>query len=129
MTDTPPPEPAPLQPAETARQPAARAARAGVSMVWLVPIIALIVTLGVGWNLIASRGTLISVAFKDATGITPGETALKFREITVGKVESVRFTEDLQQVLVNMRVDKDLAPYIDKEAQFWICLLYTSRCV
>ncbi len=120
MTDTPPPEPAPLKPAETARKPAARAARAGVSMVWLVPIIALIVTLGVGWNMIASRGTLISVAFKDATGITPGETALKFREITVGKVESVRFTEDLQQVLVNMRVDKDLAPYIDKEAQFWI---------
>ncbi|RDW13296.1 PqiB family protein [Paracoccus thiocyanatus] len=122
MTDrpSPPRSDAPLKPAEPARKPANRAVRAGLPLIWLVPIAALIVTLGVGWNMIAGRGTLVSVAFKDATGITPGETALKFREITVGKVESVRFTEDLQQVLVNMRVDKDLAPYIDSEAQFWI---------
>lgn len=122
MTDRPSPErsDAPLKPAEPVRKPAARAVRAGLPLIWLVPIAALIVTLGVGWNMIAGRGTLVSVAFKDATGITPGETALKFREITVGKVESVRFTEDLQQVLVNMRVDKDLAPYIDSESQFWI---------
>lgn len=122
MTDTTPPagNDAPLKPAEPARKPVARKVRAGMSLIWLVPILALIVTLGVGWNMIASRGTLISVAFKDATGITPGETALKFREITVGKVESVRFTDDLQQVLVNIRVDKDLAPYIDTDAEFWI---------
>ncbi len=123
MTDTTPPDgnQAPLKPAETARKPApTRKARAGLPLIWLVPILALIVTLGVGWNMLASRGTLISVAFKDATGITPGETALKFREITVGRVESVRFTEDLQQVLVHIRVDKDLAAYIDKDAEFWI---------
>ena len=122
MTDTTPPDRdnAPLKPAEPARKPAVRKVRAGMSLIWLVPILALIVTLGVGWNILASRGTLISVSFKDATGITPGETALKFREITVGKVESVRFTDDLQQVLVNIRVDKDLAPYIDRDAQFWI---------
>lgn len=116
----PPTDSAPLKPAEPQRKPAARAARAGLPLIWIVPFLALIVTLGVGWNALASRGTLISVAFKDATGITPGETALKFREITVGKVESVRFTEDLQQVVVNMRVDKDLAPYIDDKSQFWI---------
>ena len=121
MTDRPPPEGnGTLKPAEPQRKAAPRAARAGISLIWLVPIMALIVTLGVGWNAIASRGTLVSVKFRDATGITPGETALKFREITVGKVESVRFTQDLQQVEVNMRVDKDLAPYIDKDAQFWI---------
>lgn len=123
MTDTTPPDgnQAPLKPAETARKPApTRKARAGLPLIWLVPILALIVTLGVGWNMLASRGTLISVAFKDATGITPGETALKFREITVGRVESVRFTDDLQQVLVHIRVDKDLAAYIDKDAEFWI---------
>ena len=121
MTDTPPPQNgSALKPAEPQRKTAAKAARAGFSLIWLVPILALVVTLGVGWNALASRGTLISVRFKDATGITPGETLLKFREITVGKVESVRFTSDLQQVEVNMRVDKDLAPYIDKDAQFWI---------
>ena len=122
MTETPSSDGdnAALRPAEPLRRAGPRAARAGSSLVWLIPILALVVTLGVGWNALASRGTLISVDFRDATGITPGETALKFREITVGKVESVRFTDDLRQVRVNIRVDKDLAPYIDGDAKFWI---------
>lgn len=115
-----PATPAPLAPASPVRQRAARAARAGVSLIWAVPILALIVTLGLAWNAWSGRGTLVQVAFSDATGITPGETLLKFREIAVGKVEAVRFTGDLQQVVVDIRVDKDVTPYIDDEAEFWI---------
>lgn len=114
MTDNPD------APASPIRKTAKRAARAGTSLIWIVPILALIVALGLAWNAFAGRGTLISVEFSDATGITPGETALKFREITVGKVESVRFTTNLSKVVVNIRVDKDIADYIDSEAEFWI---------
>jgi len=109
-----------LTPAKPVRKVAKRATQAGTSLIWIVPILALIVTLGLAWNAFASRGTLISVEFSDATGITPGETALKFREITVGKVESVRFTPNLAKVVVNIRVDKDVSQYIDSEAEFWI---------
>ncbi|AGT11306.1 PqiB family protein [Paracoccus aminophilus] len=109
-----------LKPASPIRKPARSATPARTSLIWLVPVIALIVTLGLAWNAFAGRGTLISVEFSDATGITPGETALKFREITVGKVESVRFTPNLQRVVVNIRVDKDVSKYIDSNAEFWI---------
>ncbi|AUH65116.1 PqiB family protein [Paracoccus zhejiangensis] len=117
MTDTPPPS---GQPARPVRKTARRAVQAGVSLVWLVPILALLVTLAIAWNSYANRGRVIKVEFADATGITPGETVLKFREITVGKVEAVAFTEDLQKVVLNIRVDQDVAPYIDSDAQFWI---------
>ncbi|MFV0335746.1 MAG: intermembrane transport protein PqiB [Tropicimonas sp.] len=117
MTDTPPPSNGPARPV---RKTARRAVQAGVSMVWLVPILALLVTLAIAWNSYANRGRVIQVVFADATGITPGETVLKFREITVGQVESVAFTEDLQQVVLDIRVDQDVAPYIDSDAQFWI---------
>jgi paraquat-inducible protein B len=117
MTETPPP---PLKPASPVRNTATRAARAGINVIWLVPIIALIVTLAIAWNAYAERGKLIEVEFADATGITPGETALRFREITVGQVESVNFTPDLSRVSVKIRVDKDVAPYIDQDAAFWI---------
>lgn len=115
MTDTPP-----TKPSSPVRQTARRAAQAGVNVIWLVPILALVITLGIAWNSYAGRGTLIHVSFKDATGIAPGETPLKFREITVGKVEAVRFTEDLANVIVDIRVDKDVADYIDDMAEFWI---------
>lgn len=117
MTDTPPP---PLKPASPVRKTAVRAAQAGVNVIWLVPIIALFVTLAIAWNAYAGRGTLIEVEFADATGITPGETALRFREITVGQVEAVHFTPDLAKVVVKLRVDKDVAAYIDDRAEFWI---------
>lgn len=102
------------------RRTARKAMIAGVSLVWLVPIIALIATLGLAWNSWSQRGTLVQVAFADATGINPGETVLRFREVSVGRVESVRFTTDLSRVVVDLRVDKDVAPYIDRDAQFWV---------
>ncbi|MGR3248597.1 MAG: PqiB family protein [Paracoccus sp. (in: a-proteobacteria)] len=116
MTD----KPQPLKPASPVRKTAARAAQAGVNVIWIVPIIALIVTLGIAWNSFRDRGSLIEVVFADATGITPGDTALRFREITVGGVEGVKFTEDLSQVVVSIRVDSDVAQYIDEDAAFWI---------
>lgn len=60
-----------FRPASPTRRTAARAAQAGFSLIWLVPILALVVTLGLTWNAYSGRGELISVEFKDATGITP----------------------------------------------------------
>ncbi|MDP5307007.1 PqiB family protein [Paracoccus spongiarum] len=115
MTDTPPPKPA-----SPVRKTAVRAAQAGVNVIWLVPILALLVTLAIAWNAYSDRGAMIEVEFADATGITPGETTLRFREITVGQVEGVQFTPDLSSVVVQIRVDQDVAPYLDKQAAFWI---------
>ncbi|MBK4217588.1 MCE family protein [Paracoccus caeni] len=114
---SPPTPPAPSSPV---RKSARRAAAAGLNVVWLVPIIALIVTLVIAWNAYSGRGELIEVEFADATGINPGETTLRFREITVGQVEGVKFTADLSRVVVEIRVDKDVATYIDDQAAFWI---------
>ncbi|WP_410216326.1 intermembrane transport protein PqiB [Paracoccus sp. (in: a-proteobacteria)] len=116
MSDMPPP----LKPASPVRKTAARAAQAGVNVIWIVPIIALIVTLGIAWNAFRDRGSIIEVEFADATGITAGDTTLRFREITVGRVEAVKFTEDLSRVVVSIRIDADLAQFIDNEAAFWI---------
>lgn len=113
-------EPQPLKPASPVRQTARRAAQAGVNVIWLVPILALVVTLGIAWNAYSGRGAVIEVEFDDATGINPGETLVRFREITVGQVESVKFTPDLARVIVEIRIDKDVAPFIDDQAAFWI---------
>lgn len=120
MSDESVQHPQPLEPASPVRKTAKRAAQAGLSIVWIVPILALIVTLGVALNAYSNRGPLIEVEFADATGVTPGETVLRFREITVGQVESVSFTADLSRVIVDIRVDKEVADYIDSDAAFWI---------
>ena len=92
----------------------------GFSFVWLVPILAVLLALGIAWDAYRDRGPLIEIAFAEASGIEPGETELRYRDVKVGEVEEVRFAPDLSVVLVDVRVDKDIAPYLDDDAVFWV---------
>lgn len=91
-----------------------------LSPVWLVPLVALAAALGVAWQSYAGRGELITISFQNASGIEAGQTPLKFRDVTIGVVEQVNFGAGLSEVLVNVRVSKDVAPYIDDGAEFWV---------
>lgn len=113
MTDKLSPEPLALGPAK-------RPFWTRISLVWLVPVLALIVSLGVAWRTFEDRGTLIEVVFPDASGLEVGKTVLKFREVDVGKVEKIGFNADLSQVVVSIRVDKDVAPFVDADSSFWL---------
>ncbi|MGB3690150.1 MAG: MlaD family protein [Jannaschia helgolandensis] len=97
-----------------------RRRRGIISAVWLVPIIAIIIALAIAWQSWSDRGVLIAVTFPDASGVTAGQTTLRYREVTVGVVEDVGFTADLSQVNVYIRVNKEIAPYLDDDASFWV---------
>lgn len=91
-----------------------------VSLVWLVPLIALAIALYIVWQAYSSRGPVIEITFESAEGVTPDSTVLKYRDVNVGVVEDIHFTSDLQGVVVSVRVDKDIAHFIDSDAEFWI---------
>ncbi|HAW48088.1 MAG TPA: paraquat-inducible protein B, partial [Roseovarius sp.] len=89
-------------------------------MIWLVPLAALLVVLGVAWQAYSERGPLLEIAFDNASGVRAGTTELRYRDVTVGMVEDVSFAPGLDRVLVKVRVDQEVAPYIDGDAQFWV---------
>ncbi len=91
-----------------------------VSIVWLVPLAALLIALGVAWQAYTDRGPLIEIVFDNASGISEGQTELRFRNVAVGKVEDIRFTDNLDQVVVAVRLDPRVAPFVDDSAQFWV---------
>ncbi|MBU2357593.1 MAG: MCE family protein, partial [Alphaproteobacteria bacterium] len=91
-----------------------------LSFVWIVPILALIVSVTVAWQSFANRGVEIEISFANASGVTAGETAIKYRDVDVGQVERIEFSPDLQEVLVYARVDKNIAPFLDADAKFWV---------
>lgn len=111
MSDTPP---------EVTIEAARESRFSGTSFVWIIPILALVIALGVAWQSYNARGPLIEVEFEKGAGIAAGATELKYRDITVGRVEEVGFTEGLDRVLARIRVDKAVAPYIDDGSVFWI---------
>ena len=91
-----------------------------LSLVWLVPLLALVVSLGIAWKSYADRGTLIYITFENASGIVANETTLRYRDVVIGRVEEVGFAPDLSKVSVAVRVDKDIAPFLDEDAAFWV---------
>nr|WP_254899280.1 MlaD family protein [Thalassococcus arenae] len=100
--------------------PPKRSAWRNLSVVWLVPLMALVASLGIAWQNYADRGTLIEITFPEAAGIAEGETTLRYRDVVIGTVEKVGFTEDLAEVKVDVRVDNEVVPFLDDEATFWI---------
>ena len=114
MTQTEDPAPAPTI------APARKALRQRLSLVWLLPLGALLVSLWVVFVNYNDRGPLIEIAFENASGVKVDETQLRYRDVTVGLVEGVRFSEALADVIVQVRLEKAVAPYVDEDAQFWV---------
>lgn len=89
-------------------------------LVWLVPLGALAVAGFVSYKTLSERGPLITVSFGEASGVVAGETGLRYRDVEVGLVEEVGFTEELNRVLLSIRLDKEVADFADDDAEFWI---------
>lgn len=101
-------------------EPARQSRWSSLSLVWIVPLLAVLVTVAVAWRTYADRGELIEIRFAEASGIRVGETVLKFREVDVGRVEAITFSRDLTQVIVAVRINKDVAPFVDADSRFWL---------
>jgi len=84
-----------------------------------IPIISLIVG---GWLIFkyySSLGPLITIKFKNSGGLEPKRSFVKFRDVKVGKVESVEILKE-GGVLVKVRMSKDVKPFLNNTTKFWI---------
>ncbi len=111
MTDTPP---------DVSIEPARKSFFGRASVVWVIPFLALVIALGVAWQSYSNQGPLISIEFENGAGIAAGQTELRYRDITVGVVEQLNFSDGLQTVIAAVRLDKEVAPYVDAGASFWV---------
>lgn len=91
-----------------------------LSVVWLVPVLALIVALGIAWQAYSDRGSLVEIRFETGAGITAGETTIRYRDVVIGEVEDVHFSDDLNLVIASARIENDILPFLDEDAVFWV---------
>ena len=62
-----------------------------------------------GWLVytnVRQTGPLITITFKDGNGLQANQTIIKYQGIRVGEVRSVQLTKDLQQVVVQARLQR-----------------------
>lgn len=67
-----------------------------------------------------NRGSEITIEFRDGNGVEPRKTALDFQGVAVGMVTAVTLNQELDRVLVTLRLHRDAAGLAREGSQFWI---------
>ncbi len=94
--------------------------RLAVQLVWLIPFIAVLIG---GWLVIKSfldSGPTIQITFETAEGLEPGKTKLKYKDVDIGLVKTVRLSSDTTRVVVTAEMTKEAEPYLLDDARFWL---------
>jgi paraquat-inducible protein B len=109
------PEPGPAPAPE-----AALVRRRGISLVWLIPLVAGAIALWLGYTALQERGPTITVTFKSAEGLEAGKTRVKYKDVEVGLVEAVTLSPDLSRIDVTARMQREITPHLTESTRFWI---------
>ncbi len=97
-----------------------RSKRFRLSIVWIIPILAAVVAIGIGIQRIRNEGPKITIVFKGASGIEAGKTFIKYKDVNIGLVSAVQLTDDFTKVLVTAQIDKHAEGLIVQDAKFWV---------
>jgi paraquat-inducible protein B len=94
--------------------------RARISVIWIVPIFAAVVAVGVAVQRIRSQGPTITIIFKAAEGVEAGKTFIKYKDVNIGQVTAVQLASDYSQVEVTAKIAKSAEGLIVEDAKFWV---------
>ena len=90
------------------------------SIVWLIPLLAMLIGVWLVVKTIRETGPTITIVFKSAEGLVPGKTEIKYKDVTVGKVQRIQLSENLSQVLVSAAMSPEVAAHLTGDTLFWI---------
>ena len=91
-----------------------------LSVIWIVPLVALALGLWMVVDKKMSEGPLIQVSFKTAEGIDAAKTKVKYLNVEVGQVEAISLNDSMDGVLASVRIDHDAKHLLYKDTQFWV---------
>ena len=94
--------------------------RSRVSAVWLFPLVALLIGIGLLVRTLERLGPQVAIYVDTASDLAIDKSTVRYRDMEMGVVEDIDLTEDLSQVKVLVRLRPVVAPYLTEDARFWI---------
>lgn len=94
--------------------------RWSISLVWLIPAIAVLIGGWLALHALLERGPTITISFKTAEGIEAGKTRIKYRSVDVGEVRAIHLSNDRQGVEVTAQLTKHAESLLVKDTHFWV---------
>ena len=84
----------------------------GISLVWLIPLVALAIGGFLAWKAYSERGPTITITFDTAEGLEAGKTKLRYLDVEVGTVQSVAIAPGLKNIVVTAEMVPSAAEYL-----------------
>lgn len=89
-------------------------------IVWVVPLIAIAIGLGMLIHARLQQGPTIVISFDTAAGLQAGKTFIKYKEVVVGTVTAVDLSDDDNRVLATVQFQRNAQRLLHADTRFWI---------
>ncbi len=108
--------------APSADIPAARVqpARRRPALIWLVPLIAVAVGLGLAVRAVMQRGPEIDIQFLQAEGLEANKTRIKYKDVDIGTVTAIALSKDRRSVWVTAQMSRGAKKMLVEDSRFWV---------
>ncbi|MGM0419225.1 MAG: MlaD family protein, partial [Thermodesulfobacteriota bacterium] len=100
--------------------PEAKIKKTKFSVIWLIPLVALITGLWMMYDNYSEKGTQITLEFKNGEGITENKTVIKYAGIKIGIVEEVKLNSNFDSVIVKAVIEKEYSHFAKENSLFWL---------
>ena len=90
------------------------------SSIWLIPIVAALVAGYLGARSYTEHGPVVKLFFRTADGLSAGQTAVKYKSVVLGTVESIQLRKDRSGVTVRVRMLEKTDGILTDHARFWV---------
>ena len=100
--------------------PAIKTRRFSVSLVWIVPIVAVLVGISLVVHSVLQQGPTIILNFKTGSGLTANKTEVKYRNVVIGQVSDVALSDDQKSVNATVKLAKQAESFTRADSQFWV---------
>ena len=91
-----------------------------ISMVWIIPVLAAVIAVGIAVERILTEGPTITILLKVADGIEAGKTDVKYKDVKIGQVTKVELAKDSDGVEVTAKMSKRAANLLVEDSRFWV---------
>ncbi len=91
-----------------------------LTSIWIVPIMALLISLWLAYQYFSKLGPEITISFKNNSGLTANQSYIKYRDVSVGVVKDISLDESGSGVIVKARINKEVEHFLNDTTKFWI---------
>ncbi|CAB1061567.1 Paraquat-inducible protein B [Olavius sp. associated proteobacterium Delta 1] len=101
-------------------EPEFRTKKRRISIVWLVPLVALAIGGWLVYKALSEKGPTITITFKSAAGLEAGKTKIKYKDVELGQVDSIDLDDNLSQVILKAELVKKAKKFLSQNTRFWV---------